>query len=243
MAKKLDGEAEIERTCLVTRTAGDPDGLIRFVLGPGDEVVPDLRRKLPGRGVWVGGERTLVETAVRKRLFSRGFKTEAKAPEDLADRIDRLLEDATLAALGMARKAGQLVTGFGKVADAVERGEARAVIHAADGAPDGARKIGQAMRRREAREGGDLPAVIELFRSEQLGLALGGSNVIHAALLAGGASDSFLFRAGQLARYRSGGSDFGTAQMNASLDGVDEVADPDDGVRHASDIPTGTKAE
>lgn len=205
---------EMERTCLVSRTVGDPAELIRFVLDPEGRVVPDLRRRLPGRGVWIRGERGLVETAVRKRLFARGFKSEAAADPALGALVDRLLEDAALGGLGLARKAGQVVTGFGKVADAIGRGEALAVLHAADAAPDGVRKVGQAIRRaaRDGEDGtqaGPQPPVLDLFSAAQLGLALGGANVIHAALLPGGAAASFLSRVAMLARYRGPGAGTG----------------------------------
>ena len=54
-----------ERRCIVTREVLYPDQLIRFVAGPDGEVVPDLKRKLPGRGVWVTAKRDLVQQAVK----------------------------------------------------------------------------------------------------------------------------------------------------------------------------------
>ena len=71
-------EIETERTCVVTRRAGSPDDLIRFVLAPDGTVTPDLKRKLPGRGVWVTARRKEIAEAVKKRAFTRGFKAEAK---------------------------------------------------------------------------------------------------------------------------------------------------------------------
>ncbi len=240
------GEA-VERTCLVTREAGSPDRLIRFARAPDGTVVPDVAGKLPGRGVWVTGRRDLVEQAVRKRLFGRGFKAEASASPDLPDLVDRLLAERALGSLSMARKAGLVVTGFGKVTSALERGGVVAVVHALEAADDGRRKVMQAMSRRARRlleaeewtdgagglpddedddpddgaieEGpdaergtaaspippGKLPRVVTgLFSAAELDLALGGANVIHAALLAGGASTSFLNNAAALARYRGG---------------------------------------
>jgi predicted RNA-binding protein YlxR (DUF448 family) len=69
-----------ERTCIVTREAGGPAELMRFVLGPGDEVVPDLRNKLPGRGAWVTPTAAAVGEAVRRKLFARAFKQPVAAP-------------------------------------------------------------------------------------------------------------------------------------------------------------------
>jgi predicted RNA-binding protein YlxR (DUF448 family) len=222
MAKRPESS---ERTCLVTRATGSPAGLIRFVRAPDGRVVPDVAAKLPGRGVWVTGRRSTVEEAVRRRLFARGFRAEAEAPADLADTVDRLLADRALGALSMARKAGLVVTGFGKVTSALARGGVVAVIHADEAAEDGRRKVMQAMMRRarlEAETGDEdededpdegpgtpdpatLPRVVRgLFRGAELDLALGVPNVIHAALLAGGASTSFLNNAAALVRYRGG---------------------------------------
>ena len=61
-----------------------PEELIRFVLGPDGTVVPDIRAKLPGRGVWVTARAELVREAVGRQAFSRGLKASAKADKDLA---------------------------------------------------------------------------------------------------------------------------------------------------------------
>lgn len=211
-----------ERSCIVTRVAQPPEGLVRFVCGPGGVVVPDVRGNLPGRGVWVTCRRDVVAEAVRKRAFSRGLKEEAKADDDLPELVETLLLKAALSALSMARKAGLVVTGFGQVTDAVGKGGTVAVLHAREAADDGRRKIGQAIRRRSraagaVEDGSETPGnaalwqqpppsgpkvIAGIFASSEMDLALGGANVIHAALLAGGASTSFLKCAAALARYR-----------------------------------------
>ena len=98
-----------DRTCIMTRTVADPADMIRFVLGPDGSVVPDLKRKLPGRGVWVTAKKSLVQQAVLKSAFSRGLKANAKASADLPDLVERLIADAALGALGFARKAGECI--------------------------------------------------------------------------------------------------------------------------------------
>jgi predicted RNA-binding protein YlxR (DUF448 family) len=193
-------EAGPERTCIVTRRVAAPDGMLRFVLGPDGTVVPDLRRKLPGRGVWVTLSAKTLAEAVKKKAFARGLKAAARIPETLVADVDRLLERDALQALSLANKAGLVLTGAAKVETAIGRGEVRALIHAADGGPDGARKLIQAVTRRN----GDPHAVpvIEDFASSQLDLALGRTNVIHAALVAGPASEGFIARCDRLATYR-----------------------------------------
>lgn len=186
------------RLCAVTRTARPPEELIRFVRAPDGAVVPDLKRRLPGRGLWITATRQAVEDGVRRNVFARGFKTATPPPAGLADLTDQLLERAALDALAIAGKAGLVRAGRGKVEDALGRGEAVAVLHARDGAEDGKRKINAYLRGGPA----DLP-VIEAFSVEQLDLALGRANVVHAALLAGSATTTFLARASRLARYRA----------------------------------------
>jgi hypothetical protein len=124
-------------------------------------------------------------------------------PGDLVATTERLLERSALDALAIAGKAKGVVTGFGKVEAALARDNVRALLHASDAAPDGVRKIGQAARRR-AEEDGRQIGVIATFASVQLDLALARPNVVHAALLAGPASETFLARCARLDRFRAG---------------------------------------
>lgn len=190
-----------ERTCIVTKAADDPAGMIRFVLGPDGMVVPDIRRKLPGRGVWVTAKKSLIQQAVVKSAFSRGLKANAKAATDLADVVEKLMADAALGALGFARKAGECITGSGKVDSLIRSGKAIAVLHASDGADDGFRKLSQAVFSL-AQEGGPRIAIWRVFSSAQLNMALGATNVIHAALENGGAAQNCLRHIEQLSKYR-----------------------------------------
>jgi uncharacterized protein len=187
-----------ERFCAVSREVKPVAELIRFVVGP-DGVVPDLKRKLPGRGIWITASRATVAEAVKRKVFARGFRREVRVPPDLAELTERLIERAALEALGIAGKAGQAVTGFSKVEAALGRDRAVALVHAADAGADGIAKLAGALRR------ADLKAdIVDTFTSAQLDLALGRSNVVHAALLAGRASDTFLARARLLERFRTG---------------------------------------
>jgi len=185
--------------CIVTRQVRPVDELIRFVLDPGGAVVADLRHRLPGRGVWVSADAGSVAEAEKKRLFARGFKQAVKVEPGLADRVGERLTDAALGALSLARKAGELVLGFAKTEAALASGEAIAVIHAAEAAEDGVRKLDAAIRRRPP----EAPpvAVIRSLGAEQMGLALARPNVIHAALLAGRASTNVISQVAALARY------------------------------------------
>lgn len=207
-------EAEQERTCIVTRRHQPPEAMIRFVRAPDGVIAPDIRARLPGRGVWVTARREYVAEAARKRLFARGMKTAVDAAPELAQQVDRLLEADSLQMLAMANKAGAVVAGFGKVCDALEKGGVAALIEAVDGSEDGKRKLAQAARR----AGGQTP-VVSLFTSQQLDLALGRTNVIHAAIVVSGPAGGFLTRCRRLATYR------GVALDGSACDETEELPD------------------
>jgi predicted RNA-binding protein YlxR (DUF448 family) len=197
------GRRGTERSCALTREVRPIDELIRFVAGPDGAVVPDLRRRLPGRGVWVTATRHSIDQAVKRNVFARSLKREARAGADLGAQIDRQLENATLDALSIAHKAGQVAIGFGRTEKAVATEPVAAVLSASDGSADGVRKIAAAAARRQtAGNPGEIPT-IAAFTSSQLDLALGRSNVVHAALLAGPASNGFLARYRSLERFRT----------------------------------------
>ena len=177
-------EASRERRDIVSGEVVDEARLIRFVVGPDGQIVPDLARKLPGRGLWVAADRASVETAARKGLFSRAAKAKVQAPPDLADLVESLLKRRLLSALGLARKAGDITSGFEKVSATIQAGKAAWLIEARDGAADGRRKLLAQARKQQPR-----PPVFGVFTAEELGLALGGENVIHTAFLAGRAAE------------------------------------------------------
>jgi uncharacterized protein len=193
---------ERERFCVATRAVQPVSDLIRFVVGPNGEAVPDIKSKLPGRGVWVTATRGALEDAIKRKAFARGFKRDVRLPPDLAARTELLLEQAVLDALGMAQKAGLVAAGFGRTGQALEREDVAALLHAAEASPDGVRKLASAVRHRPSPP---VP-VIEFLTSAQLDLALGRPNVVHAALLAGPVSDTFLSRSRRLERFRTGGA-------------------------------------
>ena len=192
-----------ERMCAVTRAVRPIDELIRFVVAPTGEVIADLKRKLPGRGLWVSASHKAVAEAVRRNHFGKGFKRDVRVAPTLPKDTENLLVRGVVEALAMAAKAGQVVAGFAKVEGALQAHQAVALIHATDGAADGIRKL-DAILRQNADKAGESPEfpVIGVLTSEQLDLALGRSNVIHAALLAGSASKTFLSRSQTLVRYR-----------------------------------------
>ena len=198
---------EAERLCVATREVRPVSDLIRFVIGPNGEAVPDLKRKLPGRGVWVTATRKALEDAIKRKAFARSFKREVRLPADLLERTAQLLEQSALDALAIAAKAGSVTSGFAKVENALAHDHVLALLHAAEAAPDGVRKLNAAVHR-NSRPGSI--QVVQALTGAQLDLALGRPNVIHAALLAGPVSDTFLARLRRLERFRTG--DLGTSE-------------------------------
>ena len=196
------------RMCAVSREVRPIDELIRFVVSPQGEVMADLKRKLPGRGLWVSASRRTVAEAVRRNQFSKGFKREIRAALTLPTDTEALLVRSATEALAMVAKASQVVSGFSKVEGALRGGQAQALIHASDGAADGIRKLDAIARQRGGNPGEspDFP-ILSALSSAELDLALGRSNVIHAALLADPASKTFLSRSQILVRYRMADDD------------------------------------
>ena len=192
---------KIDRTCIVTRSAGTADELIRFVAAPDGAVVADLRQKLPGRGCWVTATRKTVDEAVKRKLFGRNLKEDVTVSPTLGADVDQLMVKHFLGTLGLARKAGQLLTGAAKVESALRGAEAILVLHAFEAADDGVRKMDQA-RKAVAMTGGPVIPAFKLLTSVEMDLALGGGNVIHAAVLKGPAGSGLAKRAIALARYR-----------------------------------------
>lgn len=186
-----------ERRDLVTHQVMDESRLIRFVAAPDGTVAPDLARKLPGRGLWVAADRASVEAAVKKNLFSRAAKAPLKPAADLADLVESLLARRCLDQLGLARREGVLISGFEKSLANVRAGKVAWIVEAADGSADGRGKL-LALAKHIA----PAPKVCGAFSADDLSLALGLENAIHAVLLEGGRADRWTFEVERLAGFR-----------------------------------------
>lgn len=195
------GQATSERRCVATRASFPVDRLLRFAVAPDGTLTPDIRAKLPGRGVWTALSREAVIEAMRQRAFARSLKSVVLVDDDLPDRIDALLLKDALQALSMANKAGLVVSGFGKVESLIDSGQAKALVEASDGQPDGRRKLMQALSRRHGDRAGAVP-LIDCFTSRDLSLALGRDLVVHASVKSGAAVEAFLGRWRRLVHFR-----------------------------------------
>jgi predicted RNA-binding protein YlxR (DUF448 family) len=191
------------RLCAVSRTEKPTEELIRFVLAPDGTIVPDLARRLPGRGVWVEARRGAVATAARRNVFARSLKRPVSVPADLADQVERLMRKRLAAALSLAKKAGLAVSGFAKVEERIGRGRVAVLLHAADAGADGVEKLDRKFKALMGEAAASEATVRELTGAE-MSLAMGLTNVIHAASSQGGASKRIVQEAERLRRYRSG---------------------------------------
>ena len=189
------GAALAERTCIVSREQKPEAELIRFALSPDGDVVPDLRRKLPGRGCWVTNSRVLVAEAVKRRAFAKNLDDKAKAAESLPDLIGKLMRAEMTQSLALCRKAGLATSGNSKVEDALRQGKVAALIHVAGSSPDGAAKLDWLC--------GPDTVIIELFETNELDLAFGRENVVHAALTEGGQTRNLLDLVRRFAQYEN----------------------------------------
>lgn len=186
-----------ERRCIASGEVREEADLLRFAIGPDDELVPDIAAKLPGRGIWVSADRGSVEKAASKGLFNRGAGRAVKVPEGLSDCLEALLEARALSLLGLARRAGDLALGFDASKLALKAGKPAWRIEASDGALDGRGKLDRLC---EA-AWGNVP-VAACFSAEQLGLALGRGPVVHAVLNEGSHSRSFGVNLRKLSGFR-----------------------------------------
>ncbi|WP_299563116.1 RNA-binding protein [uncultured Sulfitobacter sp.] len=165
-----------ERKCIATGEVQPKHGLIRFVIGPEDQVVPDILGKLPGRGIWVSADRAALKTAMKKGLFSRSAKQPVKVPDDLVCEVEKQLARRVVDLISMQRKAGKAVAGYEKVKGWLQTEEAEVLIQAVDGSGRGKSKLSTP----------HYGHYIGCLTADELGLAFGRQTVIHGALASGG---------------------------------------------------------
>lgn len=213
MADAIDAEAASEETtsptlrrCIVTRQALEKPAMIRFVLDPAGHVVPDLKEKLPGRGLWVTAERAILAQAAAKNAFARAAKQPAKVAPDLVDRVAELARREVAELIGLARKSGQLRAGFEKVQAALQGGRVRLLIAASDGAEDGRGKL--------ARMAGSGVEICAPLTAADLAQALGRDHAVHAAVAPSGIADRIIVACRRLAGLTSPGAETVETESN-----------------------------
>lgn len=205
--RKKDREDGPERRCIATGEVQPKHGLIRFVVGPDGQIVPDLSEKLPGRGIWVSAERAALELAVKKNLFARAAKQTVTVPPDLVDLVEAGLARRLTDLIALSRKAGEAVAGFEKVKDWLATKQVKVLLQATDGSERGKSKLWTPTGAR----------YFSVLTARELGLAFGRQSVIHGALAAGGLAPRVVEGAAKLQGLRradgggSAGKDDGVA--------------------------------
>jgi len=189
-SREESGRSPPVRTCVVKREKKEKSFLLRFVLSPQNEIVPDIKGTLPGRGVWVSARKNAIEDAIKRRAFQRAYKKDIRVSSELAGDVEHLLRRSALERLSIANKAGLVVTGFVKVGESIRRREIFALLHAAEAAIDGQTKLDRKFAASLTEQ--DHISNRNRFTSAEISLATGSVNVIHAGLKDGGASRAFL---------------------------------------------------
>jgi hypothetical protein len=185
------------RRCIASGELRPKAELIRFVADPGGTVVPDLAGRLPGRGLWLSPRREHLERACARNLFARAAKAPLRVPEDLPARVEKLLSRRCLELLGLAKRAGQAVSGYERVTSLLASGGAAVLLAAVDTAEDGRRKLRAAARAQDP-----APQIVEMFTAEELGRALGQVARAHVAIAPGGFAERFAMEVARLSGLR-----------------------------------------
>lgn len=185
-----DSESGPLRRCFVSGERRPVETMIRFVVGPGEEIVADLAGRLPGRGLWLSAGRDMIETAAAKRLFSKAARRSVIVPDGLSDLVAAGLKRRCLDRLGLARRAGLVAVGFEQVRAEAKAGRVAVVLEAAEGSLEGRRKITALA---------PTAPVVDLFSGADLGAALGRDRTVHASLAPGGVTDALVR---EVERYR-----------------------------------------
>jgi len=187
----------VERRCIATGDTLPTSNLVRFVLGPDDMVTPDISERLPGRGIWVSANRKDLAKAVEQNLFSKSAKQKVNIPDGLADLTEKLIAKRAIDLISMARKSGHAICGYEKTKSAMMSERWYILLQAEDGSAPQKQKI---------RPSAVANSYISCFTAQELGLAFGRDNVIHAAVSKGGLSARILLEANRLTGFRATGA-------------------------------------
>jgi predicted RNA-binding protein YlxR (DUF448 family) len=163
------------RRCLVRRQSFEREKMLRFVVGPAQQLVFDVSATLPGRGLWLSAAADVVEMSLKRGVFARAAKQQVVIPPDLPARVEMALRQRVFDLIGMARRSGHAIAGFEKAREWLVSGKAGLVVQALDGSvEERARFVG----------GRDIP-VVSVLTSADLGRIFGREQAVHVAISAG----------------------------------------------------------
>lgn len=225
--------AAVARMCIVTRRVLAVSGLIRFVAGPDQVLVPDIRNRLPGRGVWVTNSRDVLRKAVARKAFPRALKQTVAVPPDLEALVADLLRKDALQMLSLANKAGAVTSGFAKIEGI--KASLLALVQASDGSQAEIARL-QRLSRGKARGKRD-PVVVRAFAAHELGLSIGREHVIHAALTVHEAASVFLDRALRFVEFQADSPAKPQQALASGLSGVSEFSPQNEAGSEGGEVP------
>ena len=163
-----------ERRDIVSGKVMEVCDLLRFTVTPDNELIPDFKKRLPGKGVYVACSRSSLKMALEKKLFAKTCKKNVKLSQDLLEMVENLLRKKGLEDICLAKKAGNLLTGFEKVAEALKKDKVAFLLEAKDAGEDGHDKLLSLAKNME---------VFMLYEVEELDKALDRVNTVHVAFL------------------------------------------------------------
>ena len=169
----------ITRKCIVSGEIKDKSRLLRFVLTPDNKIVPDLYKKLPGKGIYVSVSYKLLEHAIQKNLFAKVVKKNVKVNGELLQMVENVLHKNALSVISLAKKAGNVVIGMEKVLEEIKSDKVDFLLIAKDAGADGCKKLQYKIENMK---------VYNLFCVEELDTALDKVNTVYLAFLKGGMS-------------------------------------------------------
>ena len=199
---KTRANKQKQRRCISSGEVCDKSDMIRFIVGPNNEVIPDISEKLPGRGIWVKSNRSFLEKALSKKLFIKSAKYKVSVRHDLINLVEAILLKSVLALISLSRKSGIAVSGYEKVKSTLSDGSAIILIQAKDGSNNQKSKL---------RPPNGSKSYIDCLSSSELGEAFGRNYVVHASLTSGGLSKRVVHEALRLNNVR------GFEQINEKL--------------------------
>jgi predicted RNA-binding protein YlxR (DUF448 family) len=165
--------------------------MIRFVVGPARELIPDPGGRLPGRGLWLSSEDAALAKALKQGAFARAARGPVAVPADLRALVVSGLRQRVRDFLGFARRAGQAVAGREAVLEWLVAGRVALLVHAADGS----------LAERERLLGGRPMPVLAPLSAAELGAVFGRERAVHVAVAPGRMAEALRAEAARLAGF------------------------------------------
>ena len=80
-----------ERKDIVSGKVMESKDLLRFTVTPDNQVIPDFRKRLPGKGIYVACSLSALKVAAAKNLFAKALKKNVKVSDGLIPMVEAIL--------------------------------------------------------------------------------------------------------------------------------------------------------